>query len=74
VLTIYQGTFAEHPLFARVVTKFKPFLVQLVSVLKLAHYAPGDVVIREGKLDSVMYVVAHGMLQVRLTAVDDLLC
>lgn len=62
VLLTYEKIFQEQPIFARAE---KGFIVQLVSVLRLAHYAPGDVLIHQGKLDTVMYIVAHGSLQVR---------
>eukprot|EP00892_Ulva_mutabilis_P005230 jgi/Ulvmu1/3079/UM015_0119.1 len=62
VLLTYEKIFRGHPLFARAE---KELIVQLVSSLTLAHYAPGDILIRQGKVDTVLYIVAHGSLQVR---------
>lgn len=44
----------------------KAFIVQLVSILRLEHYGPGEVVVRQGDEGSSMYFVAEGELQVRL--------
>lgn len=58
----YEKIFQEQPIFARA---GKGFIVQLVSALRLVHYAPGDVLIHQGKLDTVLYIIAHGSLQVQ---------
>ena len=57
----YESIFRGQPIFARA---GKEVIVKLVSSLSLAHYAPGDVLIRQGKLDTVLYIIAHGSLQV----------
>ena len=43
----------------------KAFIVQLVSILRLEHYGPGEIVVRQGDTGTMMYFIAEGQLQVR---------
>ena len=47
-------------------TRPKAFIVQLVSILNLEHYGPGEIVVRQGDAGTTMYFIAEGELNVKL--------